>query len=108
LATTDDEYHEEEDYESTRNHYQRQHSRDAPNPSSSGKRGEQWWEKAMDEAGDVRDQQLAKLRRFGLVLAAAVVLLPSLLLGLLLVGSGVLYVCVKAVRKLMTIKKRRE
>ncbi|KAK4242419.1 hypothetical protein C8A03DRAFT_40234 [Achaetomium macrosporum] len=53
------------------------------------------------EAEEGRARKLERLRRFWLLLAAAVVLLPPSLLGVLMVGSAVVYGCIRMRRSVV-------
>lgn len=50
------------------------------------------------EAEEQRDRRLERLRKFWLVLVAAVVLLPPYLWGVLAAAGGVVYICIRMVR----------
>lgn len=52
----------------------------------------------MADAAAERDLQLERLRRWGVVLVAALVLFPPRLVIILGVGVGAVYVCLKFVR----------
>lgn len=51
------------------------------------------------EAEEQRDRRLVRLRRFWLLLVAAVVLLPPSVVSLLALGSAIVYICMGAVTK---------
>ncbi|KAK1750694.1 hypothetical protein QBC47DRAFT_309134 [Echria macrotheca] len=55
------------------------------------------------EAAQARNQWVEQLRRFWLLLAAAVVLLPPYLLGTLTVGAGVVYACILTMRSVRRV-----
>jgi len=61
---------------------------------SSGKPG-------TDAGAAAYEQRLDKLRRYGLVLLGAFVLLPPLLVVVLVLGVGGLYMAIKAVQWLL-------
>ena len=56
------------------------------------------WKAAAN--GEAQARRVEKLRRVGLLVLAAIVLLPPYLLGLLAAGGSVLYVCIAAVRRM--------
>ena len=54
-----------------------------------------WW---RAEAANTRERRVAQFRRIGLVLLAALVLLPPKLVALLVVVLGAVYICIVVVR----------
>ena len=66
-------------------------------PDESGEK--RAW-KAAANNGEAQARRVEKLRRVGLLVLAAIVLLPPYLLGLLAAGGSVLYVCIAAVRRM--------
>lgn len=53
----------------------------------------------VEKAAERRERQMERFRRYGLVLLAAIVLLPPYLVGLLLLGLGGVYLfCIVVTR----------